>query len=234
MKCVRGVVAFLLAVFSMPTLAEESGRELLDKARTVLATAPAIQRVDTTELSGVLILGEARIDLTPQKTVVAIDIEMPKQLARQTGMFKGQELVMLKQGEHAAMKLGKGPWEIPTGNFGRMAENLGSLFYCEIVAPETKENAPTWKVVGTELLDGEEAFVIENEPNTGLLLAQERMAKVFAKELPGNPAERTKRESPGVFRQALDQHFRLQTSAGGPTIEGEANACSSRRPAATS
>lgn len=96
---------------------------------------------------------------------------------------------MLKHGEHAAMKLGKGPWEIPTGNFGRMAQNMGNLFYCEIAVPETKENAPTWKVVGKELLDGEEAFVVENEPGTGLQLADERMAKGFAKVLAGNPAE---------------------------------------------
>lgn len=89
MKCFKSLVTFSLVLFSMPVLAEQSARELLDKARDYVAFAAAVQRVDTTEQSGVLILGEARIDLTPQTTVVTIEIEMPKQLASQTFTFKG-------------------------------------------------------------------------------------------------------------------------------------------------
>ena len=66
---------------------------------------------------------------------------------------------------------------------------MGNLGVCEIEVPETKENAPTWKVAGKELLDGDEAFIIESEGNTLVPLVQERMAKVFAKALPGDPAE---------------------------------------------
>ncbi len=121
---------------------------------------------------------------------MTIEIDMSKHLARQTATIQGKELIMLKQGEKAAMKLGNGPWEIPTGPFENMAKDMGNLFVCEIETPETKENAPAWKLAGVELLGGHEAFVIETEGNTAVPLAQERMAKGIAKEFSGNPAQR--------------------------------------------
>ena len=190
MKRVKCVFALGLVLFSVPALAEPSAPELLDKARDYVASAPAIQRVDTREQSTVTIIGEIRIEPKPQTTVMTIEIDRPKQLIRQTSTFEGQETVMLKQGEHAAMKRGKGPWKIPTGLHAQVAKDMGNLGVCNILVPETKENAPTWKVVGTELLDGDEAFVIESEGNTLVPLAQERMAKGLAKGFSGDPAER--------------------------------------------
>jgi len=87
------------------------------------------------------------------------------------------------------MKLGAGPWEIPTGPFENMAKDMGSLFVCEIETPESDKNAPTWKLTGTELLGGREALVIETEGNTAAPLAQERMTKAMAKMFAGNPAQ---------------------------------------------
>jgi hypothetical protein len=71
-----------------------------------------------------------------------------------------------------------------------MAEDMGNLFVCEVETPESGKNAPTWKVTGTELIDGHEAFVVETEGNTAVPVAQERMAKGIAKVFSGNPAER--------------------------------------------
>jgi hypothetical protein len=190
MKCVTRVLTLGLVLLSVPARAEPSARELLDKARDYVASAPAIGRVDTTEQSTVTIIGESRIEPKPQTTVLTIEIDRPKQLVRQTSTFEGQETVMLKQGANAAMKRGKGPWKIPTGRHAQMAKDMGNLGVCEIAAPETKENAPSWKVVGTELLDGDEAFVIESEGNTLVPLAQERMAQGLAKGFSGDPAER--------------------------------------------
>jgi hypothetical protein len=174
----------------MPALAEQSPRALLDKARDYIASAPAIRRIDTSEQSAVVIVGQRRVEQKPQTNVVTIEIDMSKHLARQTATIQGKELVMLKQGEKAAMKLGTGPWEIPTGPFENVAKDMGNLFVCEIETPESEKNAPNWKLTGTELLGGHEAFVIETEGNTAVPLAQERMAKGIAKVFSGNPAQR--------------------------------------------
>jgi|GEM_PF-5814740 len=130
------------------------------------------------------------VEQKPQTNVMTIEIDRLKYLARQTGTFEGKELVMLKQGEKVAMKLGTGAWEIPTGPFKEMAGDMGNLFVCEIETPEKKETTPTWKLMNTELLDGIEVFVIETEGNTAVPLAQERMASGIAKTFPGNPDQR--------------------------------------------
>jgi hypothetical protein len=174
----------------MPALGEQSGRELADRARDYMASVPVLKRIDTTQVSGALIVGQERKEQEPQTTVTQIEIDMPKLLVRYTGTVQGKEVVVLKQGERAAMKLGAGPWEIPSGPYESMVKDMGNLFQCEIETPETKENAPAWKLVGTELLDGHEALVIETEGNTAVALAQARMTKGIAKVFPGDPAQR--------------------------------------------
>ena len=183
------VTAWLLSL-SIPALGEQSARELLDRARDSLASASAIRRVDTTEQSGVVIVGPRRMEQKPQTNTVTIEIDASKHLARQTGKIQGQEFIILKQGEKAAMQLGNGRWEIPTGPFENIAKDMGNLFVCEIETPETKKNAPTWKLAGTEMLCGIEAFVIETEGNTAVPLAQERVMKGMAKGYAGNPGQR--------------------------------------------
>jgi hypothetical protein len=168
----RYAFTLCLVLTSLSAPAEQSARALLDQARVYVASAPAIKRVDTTEQSTVIIVDQRRVEQEPQTNVVTIAIDMSKLLARQKGTFQGKEFILLKQGEKAAMKIGAGPWEIPTGPFENMAKDMGNLFVCEIETPETEENAPVWELVGTELLDGQEAFVIETEGNTAVPIAQ--------------------------------------------------------------
>jgi hypothetical protein len=186
----RSAFTAWLVLFSMAVLAEESARKLLDKARDAIASAPALRRLDTGEQSAVLIVGGGRMPQPPQTNVVAIEIDMLKLLARQTTTVQGKELVMLKQREKTAMKLGSGLWETPSGPYEQMAKDMGNLFVCEKETPETKENAPVWKLVSTESFDGQEAYVIESEGNTAAAIAQARMSNGLAKAWPGDPAQR--------------------------------------------
>jgi hypothetical protein len=183
-------LALCLVFSSIAVLAEQSARALLDKARDYVASAPTMRRVDTTEQSIAAIVDQRRVEQGPQTNVVTIEIDRSKLLVRQTAMIEGKPLIMLKQGEKAAMKLGAGPWEIPSGPYENLARDLGNLFVCETEAPETEKNAPTWKMTGTGLFDGQEAFVIETEGNTAVPLAQERMTHGIAKAFPGDPAQR--------------------------------------------
>jgi len=176
----------------MPALAELSARDLLDKARECTASASSLKRVDTTEQSMAAIIDEKRLEQKPQTNVVTIEIDRSKLLARQTAMVEGKVLIILKQGVKAAMKLGHGPWEIPTGLYASIAKDMGNLFVCERETPESEKNAPAWKVALTEPCGGEEAFVIETEGDTAVPLAQERMANGLARSFPGDPALRPK------------------------------------------
>jgi hypothetical protein len=189
-KCVfRCVFTVWLVLFSIPAQAEYSARELLDKARDKAASEPLLRRIDTSEQSTAVIAGQNRMQPPPQTNVVQIEIDMARHLARNTSKVQGQDFIMLKQGDNAAMKLGTGPWEIPTGPYENMAKDMGNLFICEIETPETNGTAITWKVAGTELLDGNEVFVIESQGNTAVPIAQERMAKGIAKAYSGNPGQ---------------------------------------------
>jgi len=179
-----------LVLLSIPVQAELSARAILDNARDQAESAPAIRRVDTNEQSTVVIYEQKRVVKKPQTSVLTIEIDRARNLARQTGTFEGKELVMLKQGEKAAMKRGDGAWEIPTGPFEKIAKDMGNLFVCEIKTPETKETAPVWRLADTELLDGVEAFVIETEGNTAVSLAQTRMTSGIAQTFSGDPAQR--------------------------------------------
>ena len=186
----RYTLPFCLVLASLPALAQPSPRALLDKARDFMESAPTIRRVDTTEQSTVVIIDNRRVGQEPQTNVVTVDIDRANRLACQTAAIQGKRLVMYKQGENAAMSLGGGPWEIPTGPFANMAKDMGNLFVCEIETPESEKNAPTWKLTGTERLGDQEAFVIETEGNTAVPLAQERMTKGMAKVFAGNSAQR--------------------------------------------
>jgi hypothetical protein len=156
-----------------------------------MASVPVLRRIDTSQVSNALIVGHERKEQEPQTTVTQIEIDMPRLLVRFTGTVQGKEVVVLKHGERAAMKLGSGPWEIPSGPYETMIKGMGNVFQCEIETPETKQTAPVWKLVGAELLDGHEALVIESEGNTAVALAQARMTQGIAKVFPGDPAQRS-------------------------------------------
>jgi hypothetical protein len=190
MNHVKPLIALGLIAFCIPVLAEESARALLDKARERATSVPSFRRVDTSEQTATVIVGQSRVPQKPQTNVVTIEVDLTKSLACQTTTFGDKKLILLKQGEKAAMKMGDAPWEKPTGDFARQAKDLGNLFVCEKETPETKENAPVWIVTGMEVLDGQETFVIETQGNTAVRLAQERMTEGIAKAFSGNPSER--------------------------------------------
>jgi hypothetical protein len=188
-KCVfRCAFTACLVLFSIPALAEYSARELLDKARDKAASEPMLRRIDTSEQSSAAITGQNRTQQPPQTNVVQIEIDLSKHLARNTCKVQGQDFIMLKQGDKAAMKLGTGPWEIPTGPYENIAKDMENLFVCELETPETNDTAITWKLA-TELFDGNEVFVIESQGNTAVPIAQERMTKGIAKAFSGNPGQ---------------------------------------------
>jgi hypothetical protein len=186
-RLVAGAVLVWLTAAGVPGGAEETGRQLLDKARTAVASAPTLRRTDTVEQVVCLINGPQRMEQKPTTSVVTIEVDLAKMLARQMSTVQGKQLIMLRQGNNAAMKLGKGVWETPRGPFQNAAQELGNLFVCEIETPEDKQFAPDWKVTGSEVVDGQDAYIVESAGNTAAALAEARMTKAIAKNFAGNP-----------------------------------------------
>lgn len=183
-------VAACLVLSSPPALAQPSPRELLDKAREFATAVPAYRRVDTTEQATAALIDQKRLEQQPLTNVVTIEVDTASALARQTAMVQGKELVLLKKGRKAAMKLGAGPWEAPSGPYQKIAADMGNLFVCEIETPESKKNEPKWVLAETERMDGQEVYVIESQGDSAVALAQERMMKGIAKSFSGDPTQK--------------------------------------------
>ena len=69
----------------MPASAEQSARELLDKAQNHLDSAPMVRRIDTTEQCAVVTVGKRRVEQEPQTNVVTIEIPAEAQKLLSTG-----------------------------------------------------------------------------------------------------------------------------------------------------
>jgi hypothetical protein len=176
-----GLAVVLLFGWLKPCVgAELSAREILDKSQEVLMKEPFISRTDSSDQMVFLLLGDKRME-QPMRSVTKIEIDWENDLVRVGGQENGQEVLMIKHGKKAAIKLGSAPWQVPSGPYEMMAKDLGNLFVCERDIPESREKAPQWRIVGTESLDGIEAIVIESEGNSAVAMAEARMNKGFEK-----------------------------------------------------
>jgi hypothetical protein len=179
-----GLVVVLLFGCLKPCVAGElSAREILDKSQEVLMKEFFISRTDVAEQTAVVSFGDKKVE-QPQRTETKIEIDWENDLVRLLGQQNGQEVVMIKHGKKTAMKLGSAPWQFPYGSYETMAKDLGNLFVCEREVPESKGNAPQWRIVGTESINGIEAIVIESEGNSAVAIAEARMNKGFKQYSP--------------------------------------------------
>ncbi|MDD2717471.1 MAG: hypothetical protein PHW04_16395 [Candidatus Wallbacteria bacterium] len=185
------ILVCLIAVFlSIPVMsADLTARQMLDKASEFVASAPSLLRTDVGEKIVTLIKDGTREVQPVQKSEITIEIDLSAgSLARQTTVFDGKTLIMIRQGESTAMKLGDEPWQKPTGPFEVAAKDMGNLFICEKLVPETDNNAPKWIIAGTEMLGSIETVLIESEGNSAAPIAEERMALGIKKAYAANPA----------------------------------------------
>ncbi len=170
--------------------AELTPREILNRANEFIFSAEYIKRIDVSEANNTIYAGEKKIEQPKQISSMTIEIEHDKLLAKQTVDLNGQLLIMIKHDKKAVMKIGTGTWQVPTGPYERMAQDMGNLFVCEEVAPETDKNAPNWILVKMEKIDGLESVLVESKDNSAVALAQERMTKGIEINFKDNPAQK--------------------------------------------
>lgn len=182
----------LLSLSLLPVLAaaaSPSPRALLDEAADKVFEAPYVTRVDTSETRSTLVSGTQRRDVPAQRHEVTIEIDRAARLARESTRLNGAAVVLLKQGDATAMWTAADGWHAPEGPFKTAAAQLGDLFVCETLAPETPQNAPPWRVLGNRVLDGRAAIVIDANGGNTIPLAQARIDKGLAQMI-ADPAQR--------------------------------------------
>ncbi len=188
----------LMAVVSIPTVgADENAKpknsvpEANDKAEQILRAshdyvATRSVEIQQTAEQTAIILVDGKPMGSPQvmKQTSSIEIDADKGLIRMTMKDQsGKDLVVIRKGDHIAMKIGSDPWTAPKGPYARLGDQLANPFACPLPKPGL-ENSPRWTIVGDERLDGQEMTVIKTVGDTANKYAQERMRDGIASIFP--------------------------------------------------
>jgi hypothetical protein len=188
----------LMAVVSIPTAGayenakpKDSVPEAKDKAEQILrashdhVAARSVEIQQTVEQTAhVLVDGKPLGSAQATKQTSSIEIDADKGLVRMTmNDQSGKDLVVIRKGDHVAMKIGSDPWTAPKGPYARIGDQLANPFACPLPKPGL-EHSPRWTIVGDERLDGQEITVIKTVGDTANKYAQERMREGIASIFP--------------------------------------------------
>jgi hypothetical protein len=120
-----------------------------------------------------------------------IEIDANKGLVRMIMKDQtGKDLVVIRNADRIAMKIGSDPWTAPKGLYARIGDQLANPFVCPLPKPGL-EHSPRWTIVGDERLDGQEMTVIKTVGDTANKYAHERMRDGIASIFPDSSGRPT-------------------------------------------
>jgi hypothetical protein len=177
------MVLAVLGAYVAAAWAEEDAEIILRASHDYVA-AHSFQLQETAEQKGrLLVPGKPPLDLPSTKQTKGIVVDAENQLVRMTMKDQGKDVVIIRKGQNAAMKIDSGSWTKPQGPYARMGDQLANPFACPL--PKRGEKpSPKWRVVGRELLNGEETTVIETVGDTAIGYAEERMREGIVTTFP--------------------------------------------------
>lgn len=182
--------AMMLAVFgayAATAWAEDDAETILRVSHDYVA-AHSFELQETTEQKGrLLIPGKPPNDVPSTKKTSVIEVDFGNQLVRMVTKDKGKDVILLRKGKDVAMKRGSNPWEKPQGPFAHMGDQMANPFACPLPKRGEKQS-PKWRIVGRELLNGEETTVIETIGDTANRYAEERMREGILAMFPDTDA----------------------------------------------
>ncbi len=170
-------LAMVLAPFGVyaATARAEDDAETVLRASQDYVAAHSFELQEIAEQKGrLLVPGKPAQDTPSTKRTSMIEVDVVNQLVQMITKDKGQDVILLRKGKGVAMKLGSNAWEKPQGPFARMGDQMANPFACPLPKSGEKQS-PRWRIVGRELLKGEEATVIETIGDTANRYAEERM-----------------------------------------------------------
>ena len=186
----RLALGFVVFALSVPLAKAEDRAEQILRASHDCVAAHSVQIEQTIEQSSeVLIDGKPAGSSSTTKQTSLIEIDAGKMLVRMTTKDQsGKDVIVIRKSGRSAMKIGSGPWTLPSGPYAQMGDQLANPFACPL--PKSgEEHSPRWTIVGPELLDGIETTVIETIGDTANRYAQERMREGLVTVFP-DPASR--------------------------------------------
>jgi hypothetical protein len=143
---------------------------------------------------------------TTNTSVIRVLNGKPMTVELTTQEPSGRELRVLRRGDHVVMKLGSEPWQIPTGEYAKLKEQMAQPFACPL--PHGGSNSPRWKVSGTGVEQGEECNIVETVGDSVLDYVRGRINTGFADMFP-DPATR-----PTISVQSYKSRHWIQRSLG--------------------
>jgi hypothetical protein len=118
----------------------------------------------------------------------------------------GRELRVLRRGDHVVMKLGSEPWQVPSGEYAKLKEQMAQPFACPL--PHGGSNSPRWQVSGAGVEQGEECDIVETVGDSVLDYVRGRINTGFADMFP-DPATR-----PTISVQSYKSRHWIQRTLG--------------------
>jgi hypothetical protein len=206
---------------------EDKAEQILRASHDYVASRSVEIQQTVEQTSRVLVDGKPLGSTKATKQTSSIEIDADKGLVRMTTKDQsGKDLVVIRKGDHVAMKIGSDPWTAPKGPHARIGDQLANPFVCPLPKPGM-EHSPRWTIVGDERLDGHEMTVIKTVGDSANKYAQERMRDGIASIFPDASARPTIEvvtyESRHWIGKADDRRHRVeQTSHQKMTMPGVA------------
>jgi hypothetical protein len=176
----------MLAVFGA-YVADARAQEVAEKilsASNDFVSSRSFEREETVEQKSRLLMADKTpLDLPSSKQTSVIEVDAANLLVRLTTKDQGKDLLVIRKGNSVAMKLGSGSWTKPQGPYARLGDQLANPFACPLPKRGGKQS-PKWRIVGREVLNGQETTVIETVRDTANRYAEERMREGIVSMFP--------------------------------------------------
>jgi hypothetical protein len=168
------LVLAVFGAYGMAAWADEDAEKIINASHECVS-GRSFERRDTAEQKArLLIPGKPPMEVPSTKQTSIFEVDTANKLVRMTVKDKGKDVVVIRQGKKSAMKIDTDPWSKPQGPYARMDDQLANPFACPLPKKGDKDS-PKWRIVGREVLDGEETTVIETVGDTANKFAAERM-----------------------------------------------------------
>lgn len=139
-----------------------SAEELILKSHQFVADASSVEIIQTevNTMKPVVNGTPANAGMSTTNTsVIRVLNGEPMTVELTTREPSGRELRVLRRGDHVVMKLGSEPWQVPSGEYAKLKEQMAQPFACPL--PHGGSNSPRWKISGAGVEQGEECVIVE-------------------------------------------------------------------------
>jgi hypothetical protein len=171
--------------------AELKAEHLLRASHDYVASRSFEIQQTVEQTARVLVDGKPLRAVRASEQVSIIEVDADRGLVRMTMKDpSGKDLVVIRKGDHIAMKIGSDPWSVPKGPYARIGDQLANPFACPFPKPGL-EHSPRWTIAGDDRLDGQEITVIKTVGDSANQFARERMREGIASVFPDASARPT-------------------------------------------